>query len=304
MVQLPQDHFVDESVPAHPDDPWRSPVVIFGDHGLCAGVSRRVQRMPRPHMHSQIELNYVLQGSMTYRVDERDVVVNAGRLTMFWGMVPHQVVALTEPTFFVCLYAPMPIFLGLPTSGGLREAIFSGGVIEADVNHGYDRDIVQRWQEELLSEDRMTADIVRDELSARIRRIDRDGWHDLRQQSRLLAHVSRNDNDGIVHVERMARYIGEHAHEEISVECVARTADLHPNYAMTLYKRLTGTTINQSIIRQRLDLAQSMLIASEETVARIAYDCGFGSLSSFYTAFVKRFHLTPLNFRRAYAVRN
>jgi AraC family transcriptional regulator, melibiose operon regulatory protein len=302
MAQQPNNHFVDESVPAYPDDPWRSPVVIFGDHGLCAGISRRVQRMPRPHMHSQIEFNYVLQGSMTYRVDEREVVVSAGRLTMFWGMIPHQVVALTEPTFFICLYAPMSIFLGLPTSGGLREAIFSGSVIEAQVNHTYDRDIVLRWQEELLSEDRMTADIVRDELSARIRRIDRDGWRDLRQQSHLLAHVSHND--GIVHVERMVRYIGEHAHEEISVERVAQTADLHPNYAMTLYKRLTGTTINQSIIRHRLDMAQSMLIASEATVARIAYDCGFGSLSSFYTAFDKRFHLTPLNFRRAYALRN
>jgi AraC-like DNA-binding protein len=109
-----------------------------------------------------------------------------------------------------------------------------------------------------------------------------------------------HDHDRALRVEEMAQFIGEHALEDISADDVARAAGLHPNYAMSLYKRAVGLTIKQSITRQRLDMAQSMLIASDLPVATVAFDCGFGSLSSFYAAFEQRFHKSPAAFRQAY----
>ena len=85
-----------------------------------------------------------------------------------------------------------------------------------------------------------------------------------------------------------------------TIHDVARAADLHPNYAMSLFKRAMGLTIKQSITRHRLDTAQSMLIATELPVASIAFDCGFGSLSSFYAAFEQRFHNSPAAFRHGF----
>ena len=76
----------------------------------------------------------------------------------------------------------------------------------------------------------------------------------------------------------MAQFIGEHALEDISADDVAKAAGLHPNYAMSLFKRAVGLTIKQSITRHRLDMAQSMLIATDLPVATIAFDCGFDSL--------------------------
>jgi transcriptional regulator GlxA family with amidase domain len=43
-----------------------------------------------------------------------------------------------------------------------------------------------------------------------------------------------------------------------------------------------------------------MLIATDLPVASIAFDCGFGSLSSFYAAFEQRFHKSPASFRQTY----
>ena len=116
----------DESIPAHPDVGRNHPLVIFGDHRFCAGGSTQVKRMPGPHMHSQIEMNLVLDGAMTYWFDGRAVTVSAGRLVLFWGMIPHQVTDVAEPTRFVCLYVPMAVFLGLPALSRLRDAIFRG----------------------------------------------------------------------------------------------------------------------------------------------------------------------------------
>ena len=294
--------YKDESVRAHPEQDRGYPVVIFGDHRFCAGSTLVVQPMPGPHMHSQVELNFVLTGSMTYWFDGRVLTLTADRLTLFWGMIPHQVTECEEGTTFVVLYVPMAVFLELPTLSELRAAIFRGAVIEALDIKRYDTDMFMRWREDLLQGDMQLEQIVKDELTARVRRLDREGWHDLRDVSPvapLEVHLG-HDHDRALRVEKMAQFIGEHALESIAADDVARAADLHPNYAMSLYKRGLGLTIKQSITRHRLDTAQSMLVATDLPVATIAFDCGFGSLSSFYAAFEQRFQKSPAAFRRTY----
>jgi AraC family transcriptional regulator, melibiose operon regulatory protein len=297
LLRLPQD----ESTPVHPDAAPGHPMVVFGDHRFCAGKSMDVMRMPAPHMHSQIEFNFVLDGAMTYWFDGRELMIEAGRLALFWGMIPHQVTATIGKTRFVCLYVPMSVFLGLPTLSRLREAIFRGAVIEPLDIRPYDGDMFLGWRNDLLSGDTQLEQIVCDELTARVKRLDREGWHDLREQASIAIETSSRDGERLYHVERMARFIGEHGIEDISVEDVSAAAGLHPNYAMTLYKRSLGSTIKQAIIRHRLDTAQSMLIATDRPVAAIAFDSGFNSLSSFYAAFAQRFAVSPAAFRRSFA---
>lgn len=292
----------DESVPAHPEMDRGYPVVVFGDHRFCAGSTLEVRPMPRPHMHSQVELNLVLAGSMTYWFDGRVMELTAGRLALFWGMIPHQVTDCSADARFVVLYVPMATFLELPALSELRSAIFRGAVIEALEVKGYDRDIFQQWRSDLLSGDGQLEQIVRSELSARVQRLDREGWRDLRELARQhpkAGHLG-HDHDRAVKVEKMAQFIGEHALEDISADDVAGAAGLHPNYAMSLFKRAVGLTIKQAITRHRLDMAQSMLIATDLSVATIAFDCGFNSLSSFYTAFAQRFRQSPAAFREGY----
>jgi AraC family transcriptional regulator, melibiose operon regulatory protein len=297
MLREPKDDFVDEGIPVHPDVTPGHPLVVFGDHKFCAGKSIEVQRMPGPHMHSQIELNFVLEGRMTYWFDGRELAVDAGRLVLFWGMIPHQVTAVEKPTRFICLYVPMSVFLGLPALSHLREAMFRGAVIEALDIRPYDSDVFRRWRDELLVGDDQVEQIVRDELTARVRRIDREGWRDLRDLAEASPHAANHDAERALHIEKMSRFVGERATEDISVDDVAKAAGLHPNYATTIFKRSVGLSINQAIIRHRLDMAQSMLIATDLSVADIAFECGFGSLSRFYEAFKQRFRSSPKLFR-------
>jgi AraC family transcriptional regulator, melibiose operon regulatory protein len=288
----------DESVPVHPDHDPRHPLVIFGDHRFCAGESLTVHRMAGPHMHSQIELNFVLTGQMTYWFDGRELTVDEGRLCLFWGMIPHQVIDRQEGTRFVCLYVPMSVFLGLANLSRFRDAVFRGAMIEALEIRSWDRDIFQRWREELLAGDENLTEIVRNELTARVLRIERDGWRDLREEGSAIASFSANDSERVEHIERMLRFIAEHALENISADDVGNAVGLHPNYAMSIFKRAVGHTINQAIVRHRLDTAQSLLISTDLSITDVAFESGFGSVSRFYEAFSERFVEKPTAFRR------
>ena len=292
----------DESVSAQPEMDRGYPVVVFGDHRFCAGSTTLVQPMRGPHMHSQVEFNFVLSGSMTYWFDGRVITLTEGRLALFWGMIPHQVTACAPGSSFVVLYVPMAAFLELPTLSELRSSIFRGAVIEAMDVKPYDRDMFLQWREDLSQSESQLDEIVKSELTARVRRLDREGWRDLRetaQQAQVHGHQG-HDHERALRVEKMAQFIGEHALEDISAEDVAKAAGLHPNYAMALFKKAMGLTIKQAITRHRLDMAQSMLIATDLPVATIAFDCGFNSLSSFYTAFAQRFAKSPAAFRESY----
>jgi AraC-like DNA-binding protein len=136
-------------------------------------------------------------------------------------------------------------------------------------------------------------------MAARVRRIDPAGWGRLGDETAGRRADVWPEADRFTTVEMMTRFIAEHAHGEIHVEDVAKAAGPHPNYAMNLFRRALDMTIKQAITRRRLDTAQSVLIASDHSIADIAFGCGFGSLSSFYDAFEKRFSVSPANFRKA-----
>lgn len=292
----------DESVPAHPELGPEHPLVVFGDHGFCAGARLEVKRMDGPHMHSQVELNLVLDGFMRYRFDLDEVTVRAGQLVLFWGMVPHQVVEHAPNTRFVCLYAPIFVVLGLKELGPMREALFAGALVEAAVLRPRDPEIFLDWREELLGGDEGLVAIVRDELSARIRRLARDGWRDLRAvpSPDAAAHQPARPRIRLPAVEAMTRFIAEHALNDISVADVARVAGLHPHYATALFKRGVGMGIGQAILRHRLDTASSLLAGTDMPVGTVAFESGFGSLSRFYEAFGRRFGCRPAAFRNKF----
>jgi len=299
MDELDPNDEPDEGLPVQAGIGRDHPMVVFDDNSFCAGRSLGPGPMRRPHMHSQVELNFVLKGAMTYWFDGRMVRLDAGRFAIFWGMIPHQTTEVEAHARFIVIYVPIATFLAIPIPARMRQAVFRGSVLEATTVRAFDADLFIRWRDELLSDVEPACGIARDEILARIRRVGAEGWRDLRADAPLAPVDALHDASRLVPVERMARFIGEHSQQGISAEDAARASGLHPNYAMQLYKRAVGMSIKQSIIHTRLDAAQSMLIATDRPIAAICFDCGFGSLSNFYAAFDKRFGRSPAEFRKA-----
>lgn len=283
---------------SHPDVDSSGPLIVFEDHNFCAGLGKDVLLMPAPHMHSQIELNLVTEGFMTYRFDGRSITIKAGDLVFFWGTVPHQVVEKADVTTFVCLYLPLSSFRNLPISELMNRTLLSGGLLKSSKILEGEEIQFHRWHQDLLSHDQRLESIVRDELGARIRRVDLDGFIDLRAMAVSAATLGAIDGPRLQKVEAMALYIAENGSDNITVDDVAKVAGLHPNYAMSLFRKSLGLTINQFITRTRLDAAQALLVATDNDVADVAFECGFGSLSRFYDAFHDKFHVSPAKFRK------
>ena len=267
------------------------------------GSTDTVRLMRSAHVHSHVELNLLVAGQMTYLFNGRTVTLRKGSLGMFWAAIPHRVIEVEAGTRFICTDLPIDMCLAMPGCQVLKTALLQGGLLVARTVRSFEQQQFESWHVDLAERREQMLTVVRDELAARLRRIEIDGWRDLASDDEERRAREADPDAADAHrdkVHRMARYIAEHATAPIAVADIAASVALHPNYAMTLFRRTLGMTINEYVTRQRLMLAHGRLLASDDEIADIAFEAGFGSLSRFYEAFRERYGCTPRDMRRSF----
>lgn len=94
-------------------------------------------------------------------------------------------------------------------------------------------------------------------------------------------------------------HIEEHADEALDVETLARLAVMSKFHFLRTFRRVTGLTPYKYLLGVRMRRAAVRLATTREAVAAIAFDAGFGDLSTFNNRFRAMFGRTPTQFRRA-----
>ena len=72
---------------------------------------------------------------------------------------------------------------------------------------------------------------------------------------------------------------------------------MSPYHFLRSFRALIGLTPHQYVLRTRLHRAALLLRRSEQPVASIAYDCGFGDLSTFNRRFRRVLGASPTAYR-------
>ncbi len=86
--------------------------------------------------------------------------------------------------------------------------------------------------------------------------------------------------------------------EALDLAALARIARLSKFHFLRVFRRAVGATPHQYLIATRLRRAAARLSETSESVTAIAYDSGFGDLSTFNARFRAAFGRTPSEYRR------
>lgn len=95
-------------------------------------------------------------------------------------------------------------------------------------------------------------------------------------------------------------YIVAHYKEKITIQELADAVHLSPSYFMHCFKKATGMGAIEYIALQRITEACHLLTQSAETVATIAYQCGFNNISHFNRQFRALCGCSPKQYRRVH----
>ena len=209
----------------------------FAPYGLtCERWTPSLMR--RPDRHNEIELNLLESGSITYLSGGRKVKIDSHRLAVFWAAIPHQIIDIVgRHTYFVATL-PLAWFLQCGFDDRLVQPILHGQVLsDPSKDRGAtDADLFRRWLGDLNKAERPGRRAMMLELEARL----------VRLASSLPPHKSaaRPTRSGALEAQRltkaeqMACFIAQHYLEPLSVEQISQSVQLHPNYAMNLFKRV------------------------------------------------------------------
>jgi AraC-like DNA-binding protein len=98
-------------------------------------------------------------------------------------------------------------------------------------------------------------------------------------------------------VEKVMEYINFNFDKQVSLAEVSRIASMTEVSFSRFFKSRTGISFIDSLIEIRLGHASRKLIDTTESVAEVAYNCGFNNISNFNRIFKKKKGCTPKEFR-------
>lgn len=92
-------------------------------------------------------------------------------------------------------------------------------------------------------------------------------------------------------------YLAANLSRSVSVADAARAAGLSEAHFSRQFRRRTGLSPHQYLLRLRVDRAKECLREPDGSVKRAAFDCGFSSESNFIAAFSRLVGMTPGEYR-------
>ena len=106
-------------------------------------------------------------------------------------------------------------------------------------------------------------------------------------------HDARELTQNNAYYNKCREYIAGHVGQKITISELAEHCQLTPNYLSCIFKKISGKTITDYILEQKIDLAKQLLLSKENKASEIASVLGFHSQSYFIERFKKQTGMTP-----------
>ncbi|SHE96616.1 Helix-turn-helix domain-containing protein [Arenibacter palladensis] len=103
-------------------------------------------------------------------------------------------------------------------------------------------------------------------------------------------------------IQKIQHYVIKHIDRPILTSELAKVARLSIHHFIRVFKKTTGETPHQFIMRLKLEQAKKLLISTEESIIQIGMGVGCDNPSHFSQLFKTNFGVPPLKFRKAYQI--
>lgn len=120
----------------------------------------------------------------------------------------------------------------------------------------------------------------------------------------LFSYICNNIHDTVYdkenpRVREIKQYILRNLSGDLSLETIAGEVHITPQYMCTLFKKHTGVTVVNFILKERIDLAKRLIASLYEPISKIALQCGFEDYYYFSHTFKKLTGVSASNYRKS-----
>ncbi len=98
-------------------------------------------------------------------------------------------------------------------------------------------------------------------------------------------------------MDRAIEYINRNIHVPLDIDAICAAIHISKFYFCREFKKQTGLTVMNYILKTRIILSQSMLKDRDVSVSEVSEKCGFSSVSYFCRVFKNHLGISPLQYR-------
>ncbi|MGN0316023.1 MAG: helix-turn-helix domain-containing protein [Fusicatenibacter sp.] len=252
------------------------------------------------HWHKEWEISYVLEGEGTLRCEDQIIRMKPGDIILIQPNLLHGIFPIeNRRVSYETLVFRQEILLGSYDDRSYREVLHPLSVGEHTITvpitaacGSYES--IRQAVETMFScvrEDRAKEDLL---LKSELLRI-----FYLVESEADLCHASMERTQSFLEPLRpVLAYMQKHYQEPLQVSDLAAIANLSESYFMYRFKQTFGIGAMEYLNQLRIKTACDLLLDSEETAARIAFESGFRNLANFNRHFKKSVGCTPTEYRK------
>ena len=116
---------------------------------------------------------------------------------------------------------------------------------------------------------------------------------------------SAQENLYLQRINAVIAHVRENLKEDLSLDVLARVAGFSPFHFHRIFKSITDETINDMVVRLRLERAAALLRATPQlSITEAAFECGFKSVSVFSRLFKKQYGFNARQWDRQRPLKN
>lgn len=254
------------------------------------------------HWHDEFEFGYIFRGSMLYKTDRNEFILQEGDGIFINSGVLHYLHPMTHSagTGLRSQFFDRTFLAG--SSGSIFDIKYIAPVLEQktlDAVPFYRSDAQScAVLEKMLECEKMGME-KRPFFELRLRSLFSELWETI--YSRAMEKKDVRDGYNPAENERIKKlltYIQEHYSEKLTVAQLGREVHVSERECYRLFQNILGITPGEFIISLRLQKAQELLRFSDKSILEIALETGFGTSSYFCKTFREHHHMTPNQYRK------
>ena len=244
------------------------------------------------HYHEWYEIYYLKKGSCVYHIDNRSFLVNQGDWIFIPAMLPHKVLYRTSPHERYLIYATkdyLPAVILPHINEFIATPIYTPPRTE---NVEPVEDLAHKMFYEFQNPTEFSTSLIKCYLLELLVLF-------LNRSTPMHPVCESNENDIVI--ANLLDYINLHYGNNITLELLSDICELSPNYLSRKFKMTVGMPLMEYLRTIRLQHAKSLLLETEQSIAQIAYQCGFNDSNYFSYIFKQSEHLSPLQYRKLHS---
>lgn len=234
---------------------------------------------PLPHLHNNIELILVIDGSAVAHADRNAITLSAGDLFISFPNQVHYYENSTQGEYGIYIFAPDTFF-------GKKDVIFDNIPKKNVVHLDKDDELYKLFLELLNCKEEQCSETI----TAGLINL---SFGKLLSQIELKPRL-KTDNFTL---QNILNYCTLNFYSELTLDDVAEALHLSKYYISYLLNNKLAIGFNTYINTLRVNASCDMLVDTDKKIAEIAQESGFNSIRSFNRAFSQVTGMTPSDYR-------